>query len=69
MGSHLLDECKDVLHYALEHLLIDCIRANREMADDWRFKLSRRTFVVRNLHTILDVVVDGVILRRELLEE
>ncbi len=69
MGSHLLDERKNVLHHALEHLLVDCIRANGEMADDWGFELSRRTSVVRNLHTILDVVVDGVVLRRKLLEE
>ena len=69
MGSHLLDERKDVLHHALEHLLIDCIWTNGQVADDWGFKLSRQTFLGRNLHTILDVVVYGIVLRRKLLEE
>jgi hypothetical protein len=40
-GTHLLDERKDVLHHALEHLLLHCVRANREMADDYGLQLSR----------------------------
>jgi len=69
MVSHLLDERKDVLHHALEHLLIDCIRANGEVTDDWGFGLSRETHTMKNLHTILNVVVDGIILGRKLLKE
>jgi hypothetical protein len=67
--SHLLDERKDVLHHALEHLLVDCIWANGKVADDWGFELSRQTLVVQILHTILDVIIDGIVLRRKLFKE
>jgi len=68
-GTYFLDKRKDVLHHALEQLFFDCVWANREVADDYGFKLSRQILGVRNLRTILNVVVDGIVLRRKLLEE